>query len=67
MESDASQYSVRVVLHEIHVEVAQAHPVEPRLELALCWSDAKRVGWVGEKVLTLSHFGEEFSLAKMVR
>ena len=49
------------------MEVEQAHPVEPRLEFALCWSDAKGFGWVGEKVLTLSHFGQEFSLAQMAR
>ena len=49
LESDICQYPVHVVLHDIYVEVEQAHPVEPRLEFALCWSDAKGFGWVGEK------------------
>ena len=61
------QSVIHVVLGGIHVEVQQAHPVEPRLEFALCWSDAKGFGWVGEKVVTLSHFGQDFSLAKMAR
>ena len=49
-------YPVHVVLHDIHVEVEQAHPVEPRLEFALCWSDAKGFGQVGEKVFNLQPF-----------
>ena len=46
MESDAFQYPVHVVLLGIHLGVDQVHPVEPRLEFALCWSDAKK-GWAG--------------------
>ena len=61
LESDTLDCSVHVVLHDVYVEVQQAHPVEPRLEFALCWSDAKGFGWVGETALTLSHFGQEFS------
>ena len=45
----AFQYPVDVVLLDIHLGVDQVHPVEPRLEFALCWSDAKGFGWVGEK------------------
>ena len=56
LESEAFPYPVHVVLHDIHVELEQAHPVEPRLEFALCWSDAKGFGWVGEKVFNPQPF-----------
>ena len=67
MESDVFHQPVHVVLHDIHVEVEQAHPIVVRLEFALCWSDAKGFGWVGEKVFNPQPFWPRVSLAKMAR
>ena len=57
--------SVRVVLYDVHVEDQQAHPVEPRLELVLCWSDATRVGRENEKFVSSAILAKCLSLAKM--
>ena len=67
LESDAFQCSVHVVLHDIHVEVEQAHPVLLRPEFALCWSDTIGFGWVGEKVINPQPFWPRVSLAKTAR
>ena len=67
LESCAFQYPVHVVLLDIHLGVDQVHPVEPRLEFALCWNDAKGFGWVGEKFLASAILAKSFSFAKMAR
>ena len=67
MESEVFHQFVHVVLHDIHVEVEQAHPVLLRPEFALCWSDAKGFGWAGEKVINPQPFWPRVSLAEMTR
>ena len=67
MESEVFHQFVHVVLQDIHVEVEQAHPVLLGPEFALCWSDAKGFGWVGEKFLASAILAKSFSFAKMAR
>ena len=67
LESEVFHQFVHVVLHDIHVELEQAHPVLLGPEFALCWSDAKGFGWVCEKVFNPQPFWPRVSLAKTAR